>query len=163
MIEREVLDILPNRGIYTLIIFLAKDKTLKVGKLGKIKLLRGYYAYTGSALGPHEKSLQNRIYRHLSKRKTLRWHIDYLLKDPEATVKAVIAAETDERQECRINKLIADKMDGKILAMGFGASDCKENCGSHLIFLNERENADYEISMIYGKCFGDKFVVLALA
>ena len=161
--EKEILRILPCRGIYTLIIFLSKRKTLEIGRLGKATFPKGYYAYTGSALGPHDRSLQSRVYRHLRKEKPLRWHIDYLLKCAEAIVKAVLAAETSEKKECEINKLIAEKLEGKIIVKGFGASDCRENCGSHLIFLNERENADYEISMIYQKCFGDNFTFLALA
>ena len=159
----EVLNILPGRGVYTLIIFLSKRKTIEVGKFGKVIFPKGYYAYTGSALGPHKRSLQNRICRHLRKEKPMRWHIDYLLKCPEATVKAVLAAETTERKECEINKLIAEKLEGKIIVEGFGASDCKENCRSHLIFLSERGNADYEILIIYQKRFNDNFTFLALA
>ena len=159
----KILDILPGRGIYTLIIFLSKRKTIEVGRLGKVAFPSGYYAYTGSALGPHERSLQRRVYRHLRKEKPTRWHIDYLLKCPEANVKAVLAAETSERKECEINKLIAERLGGDIIVDGFGASDCRENCRSHLIFLGKRENADYEVSMIYQKCFNDNFIFLALA
>jgi len=159
----KILDILPGRGIYTLIIFLSKRKTIEVGRLGKVAFPSGYYAYTGSALGPHERSLQRRVYRHLRKEKPTRWHIDYLLKCPEANVKAVLAAETSERKECEINKLIAERLRGDIIVDGFGASDCRENCRSHLIFLGKRENVDYEVSMIYQKCFNDNFIFLALA
>lgn len=160
---KKILGILPGRGVYTLIIFLSKRKIIEVGRFGKVTFPNGYYAYTGSALGPHERSLQNRVYRHLCKEKAVRWHIDYLLKCPEVTVKAVLAAETNERRECEINKLIAEKLEGEVIIEGFGASDCRERCRSHLIFLDKRKNVDYEISMIYQKCFNDNFTFLALA
>ena len=163
MIKKESLNLLPSRGVYTLVILLIKNKTLKVGKFGKITFPKGYYAYTGSALGPHERSLQNRIYRHLSKEKTIRWHIDYLLKHKEAIVKAVLAAETDEKQkECEINKLIMKKLKGKIVVKGFGASDCKQNCESHLIFLNQKRNVEYAISILYQNYFNGKFMSIIL-
>jgi len=47
----KILDILPGRGIYTLIIFLSKRKTIEVGRLGKVAFPSGYYAYTGSGDG----------------------------------------------------------------------------------------------------------------
>lgn len=126
---------LPARGIYTLIIFLSKTTSLSIGKLGAHSFPKGFYVYTGSALGLAPSSLPNRVSRHLQKEKTKRWHIDYLLADENATVRAVIAVATSRRLECKLNQAIKKSVNGKILVDGFGASDCKENCGSHLFFV----------------------------
>ncbi len=45
------LNALPVKGIYTLIMFLPKETCLRVGRFGLRRSPRGYYAYTGSALG----------------------------------------------------------------------------------------------------------------
>lgn len=39
-------------GTYTLLIALADQTTHEVGRLGRVDLPAGHYAYTGSALGP---------------------------------------------------------------------------------------------------------------
>jgi Uri superfamily endonuclease len=63
------------KGTYALIIELASDERISVGKLGKINFKKGYYLYVGSG----QNSLEARIARHLRKRKKKFWHIDYLL------------------------------------------------------------------------------------
>jgi len=62
-------------GSYVLLIQLIEDTTIAVGKLGIFPFHRGYYLYSGSALG----GLSSRLIRHLSKEKKNHWHIDYLL------------------------------------------------------------------------------------
>jgi len=153
---KEILNVLPEKGVYTLIIFLSKESPIKIGKLGKFNFLKGYYAYTGSALGPQKKSLQNRVYRHIRRDKKLRWHIDYLLENQNAAVTAVVTIKTSERLECKVNKLIAEKLNGTVLIEGFGASDCKENCKSHLLFLNKMENVELEILKLCKENFDEK-------
>lgn len=44
-------------GIYVLMLFASKEVTLTIGKLGKQRFPRGYYTYTGSALGKGATSL----------------------------------------------------------------------------------------------------------
>ena len=58
---------------------------LTVGRLGTFLFPVGRYIYTGSA----KRSIEARIARHLRKKKTLRWHIDYLLASPKAKVVSV--------------------------------------------------------------------------
>ena len=55
------------RGVYTLIIFVSSAMLLKIGGLGERKIEKGYYAYTGSALGNGSSSLAGRISRHRRK------------------------------------------------------------------------------------------------
>ena len=129
-------------GIYTLLLFLSKQVTLTIGKLGKQRFPMGYYTYTGSALGKGASSLKHRIARHLRKEKRMFWHIDYLLADENVSVEAVIVAETNENMECKTNQHIKTIMGAKVQVKGFGASDCRKNCESHLLYFPEIEDAD---------------------
>ena len=125
---------IPTKGIYTLIIFLSKETCLNIGKLGEQRFLMGRYTYTGSALGRGASSLKHRISRHVKKNKRNFWHIDFLLANENATVTAVVAAQTNRKLECKLNSYIKREGRAKILVKGFGASDCRKNCGSHLLF-----------------------------
>ncbi len=98
--------------------------TIRVGRLGCFLFPAGNYIYTGSA----KRNMAARIRRHLLKRKTKRWHIDYLLVRPEATI---IHVDYSPASECGLNQ---DTL-GEITAPGFGASDCRAGCGSHLKFV----------------------------
>lgn len=128
------IETLPTKGNYTLIIFLSRETRLNVGKLGLQKFPKGYYTYTGSALGKGATSLKRRVSRHLRKIKRNLWHIDFLLADENATVIAVVAAETSKKLECNMNRYIKREGNAKVPVKGFGSSDCKENCESHLLF-----------------------------
>jgi Uri superfamily endonuclease len=48
-------------GTYVLVINVDRPHTIKIGKLGYLKLLEGYYAYVGSELN----NLGKRVERHL--------------------------------------------------------------------------------------------------
>lgn len=106
---------------YQLHITLTKDSHLRIGKLGEALFPAGSYVYTGSA----KQNLEARIKRHRSKKKKLRWHIDYLLASRNAEITDV---KYFEGEECEINK----KTQGGIPLKGFGSSDCRKGCGSHL-------------------------------
>ena len=122
----------PSRGVgcYSLIIFLKRKKAVRVGKLGVALFPKGTYVYTGSAMG----GLAARLKRHLTRKKKIRWHIDYLLKLPEARVDKVIGYPPAANQECRQNQRIAALPGAAVILKRFGASDCKSGCASHLFF-----------------------------
>jgi Uri superfamily endonuclease len=141
---------LSTSGIYTLLLFLPKQVTLDIGKLGKQRFPRGYYTYTGSALGKGATSLKHRVARHLRKEKRKFWHIDYLLADGNVSVEAVIATETNENMECKTNEYLKSIRGAKVQVKGFGASDCQKNCESHLLYFPEIENADLLIQKLVG-------------
>ncbi len=109
---------------YQLMIRLHEGARIRVGRLGKFDFTAGCYVYTGSA----RRNLESRIARHLRREKKLRWHIDYLLNHPAAEV-------TDVRvftaPECRVNQ----QAPGIIPVPGFGASDCRRGCKSHLKYI----------------------------
>jgi len=141
---------LSTNGIYTLLLFLPKQVTLTIGKLGKQRFPIGYYTYTGSALGKGASSLKHRIARHLKKEKRSFWHIDYFLADESVSIEAVIVAETNENMECKTNQYIKTIMGAEVPVKGFGASDCRKNCKSHLLYFPEIENADFLVQKVVG-------------
>ena len=142
---------LSTTGVYTLLLFLPKEANLNIGKLGKKRFPPGHYTYTGSALGKGASSLKHRIARHLKKKKRKFWHIDYLLADKNVSAEAIIIAETKENRECNINQYLKKMMGAKVPVKGFGASDCRKKCGSHLLYFPEIERADFLVQRIV-KC-----------
>jgi len=150
---------LPTNGIYTLIIFLSREIRVNIGKLGQQKFPKGYYTYTGSALGKEVSSLKRRVSRHLQKEKQKFWHIDFLLANENATITAVVTAQTNRKLECTLNRYIKREGEAKILMKGFGASDCRQSCGSHLLYFGE-ENIESKIVTFYSKRFGSKSLII---
>jgi Uri superfamily endonuclease len=111
----------PDMRTYQLLIELARPQWLQIGCLGEFHFPRGRYVYTGSA----KCNLAARVARHLSQAKRVHWHIDYLLAVKAARVIGVRYFATGE---CAVNAATR----GAIVAAGFGASDCRAGCGSHL-------------------------------
>lgn len=106
---------------YQLLIRVEAPVRVAVGRLGTFDFPAGDYVYTGSAT----RNLEARIARHLARKKKLHWHIDYLLAAPGVTVYQVRRLATPE---CEVNR----RQIGEIVTPGFGSSDCRAGCGSHL-------------------------------
>ena len=128
----------PDKGSYILIIHVDKPIKISIGKLGVFEFKPGYYAYVGSAMGKGATSLIGRVKRHLRKEKKLRWHVDYLLS--KAKVVHVLYS-TLERSECTLSKMLY-KAGFKPYIKGFGSSDCRQKCVSHLYWLGEKINIE---------------------
>ena len=109
---------------YQLFILVEKEMQLQIGKLGVFTFPAGHYVYTGSA----KRNMDARISRHYSIHKKIKWHIDYLLAAADVSIFHV---KKFREGECQVNR----KTDGIIPAPGFGASDCREGCISHLKYL----------------------------
>lgn len=114
-------------GSYILMIRILKTTKIKVGKLGHLTFNDGIYAYIGSAM----KGIKKRTERHIrllnSKNGKLRWHIDYLLVNPNSIFVELVKIPTEEKIECRLSRMF------QLFAqpiVGFGSSDCK--CLTHL-------------------------------
>ena len=112
------------KGSYILVLNLAEDTRLTVGRLGTLEFPAGLYLYCGSALN----GLEARIRRHLSRDKKLHWHIDYL--SAVTPVVEVWWVVSEERWECRWAQAITGQ-GGEVVARGFGSSDCR--CATHLL------------------------------
>jgi Uri superfamily endonuclease len=112
----------PERATtYLLDIEIDRDTVLEVGRLGRCRFVAGRYTYTGSA----RRNLLARIRRHLRSSKTLHWHIDYLLS---ARNVKIVGIRLSDIGECDLNQSVK----GTIPVSGFGSSDCRAGCGSHL-------------------------------
>ena len=120
----------PNvrRGTYILLLDFSSPFDIQVGALGTLHFDPGRYCYVGSAMG----GLDQRLRRHLSRDKKVRWHIDRL------TVRAD-AAEAWESypeyiEECDLAHL-AEGCGMVPVHNGFGCSDC--GCRTHLFLVPE--------------------------
>lgn len=123
------------RGCYTLVISLRRKKWIQVGRSGGTCFPQGAYLYTGSAMS----SLNGRLSRHLRRRnKKSHWHIDYLLKSPEAYIKKILIYPASTSKECRLNQRITSFPGAKVILKGFGASDCHSGCISHLVYFSRK-------------------------
>jgi Uri superfamily endonuclease len=109
---------------YQLLIEVARPVRASIGRLGRFAFPAGRYVYTGSA----RRNFEARIARHLRREKTLCWHIDYLLT---ARGVRIVGVRRHTEDECAINQATP----GSVPIHGFGASDCRSGCGSHLKFL----------------------------
>jgi len=118
-------------GTYTLVVELTGAADIEVGALGTRSLAAGWYAYTGSALGPGGFA---RVSRHrelaAGERSTRHWHVDYLLGHDAASVGPVTCSAGVDA-ECAV----AGAIDGGPVE-GFGCSDC--GCQSHLRYAPRR-------------------------
>ncbi|MCP8322995.1 MAG: GIY-YIG nuclease family protein [Candidatus Methylarchaceae archaeon HK02M2] len=137
-----------NKGVYTLIIHIVKNIDVRVGSIGFIEFSRGFYTYTGSALGSGSTGLMGRIQRHLKKEKKCFWHIDYLLKSKYASVRAVIYASTERRFECEIVREMVNSLNVEPLRM-FGSGDCRKRCKSHLHYFIDNNLIIEDIIGVY--------------
>ena len=117
------------KGSYALIIRRESGTPLTIGRLGSFAFPAGLYLYAGSALN----GLESRVRRHLRRDndKKRHWHIDYLTAI--APVCQVWWAADEMRRECEWAGIVRER-GGKIVAPGFGASDCRR-CSAHLFYL----------------------------
>jgi Uri superfamily endonuclease len=111
------------KGIYVLLIRVDKSVTVSVGALGSVAFRKGTYAYVGSA----QRNLEQRVQRHLRRKKRRFWHIDYLLGDGAAKIRKILYKEGGKAEECRVASEISQRAEA---VSGFGCSDCR--CRSHL-------------------------------
>lgn len=120
-----------ERGVCQLHLLIAKPARLKIGRLGVFLFPAGRYVYTGSALS----GLNRRLARHQRQEKRLHWHIDYLLR--HARIERIVALPTQERRECALNRELLAQPGARVIAGGFGSSDCR--CPAHLVYLGDDE------------------------
>lgn len=117
-------------GTYILALRLGSDQGIAVGRLGEVEFPAGWYLYVGSALGPG--GLRARLKRHrrrLESGKRAHWHIDYLRE--HSTWGGAWGRSSHLRLECLWASALRRLPGAKIMAPGFGASDCR--CSAHLV------------------------------
>ena len=136
------------QGVYALIIEVPKKVETTVGALGTVKFARGIWIYIGSALGTTSTSLEKRIARHLSNKKKIHWHIDYLLTN-DVKILDAIWAETKNKEECNLTRRLKKSRDFESGPLGFGASDCSSHCGTHIFRYRANEEIRTKLKSIF--------------
>lgn len=117
-------------GTYILLLRLPRETTVQIGRLGRHRFEKGYYAYAGSA----QSGLEGRIGRHLRSGKAKRWHIDYLRE--VTTVEGAWALPGAEQGECSLAAELLRMAGAQPGLRGFGSSDCR--CRTHLVHFHDR-------------------------
>jgi len=125
------LDWLQLKGTYTIIIDCGFSGFCAFGRLGRARLRKGHYLYTGSALGSGAASLEGRLQRHRRHRKVKWWHIDYLTCKRTCQVVNEIHCASNDRLECSVSEAISRDLKIPPVLPGIGSSDC--NCRGHLL------------------------------
>ena len=114
-------------GTYALILERPAPQHLRVGRLGPIEFGSAFYFYSGSAFGPG--GLAARLGHHLRESPRPHWHIDFLRRS--ARIVEIWTTTDPRRLECAWFAA-ARSLRGARTIEGFGSSDCRQGCGSHL-------------------------------
>jgi Uri superfamily endonuclease len=126
-----------QKGAYILWLHLNRSVEINAGRLKDIFLPAGRYAYVGSARAGIAKRIA--LHKRLAETKEgkLHWHIDYLLVHPDA----VITGEDlfSGISECAVSSRLASNKGVSAPAPGFGATDCRSGCKSHLYRLKRNK------------------------
>jgi Uri superfamily endonuclease len=115
-------------GTYVLVLRSTERRSVKVGRLGVLRLEPGYYAYAGSALGPG--GIRARLGRHLRGPRRAHWHIDYL-RAYAHPIEAWYCRDSSRREH-----LWSDALGASCGASIPLSGDC--SCESHLFFFARR-------------------------
>lgn len=126
---KELMPSAKDRGSYVLFVHLDKDIVVK--RPASYRLRRGTYGYAGSA----RNGILSRIQWHLKEDKRVIWHVDQLTM--QGRIQGVMWSK--RLSECDLANMLREK--GWTEPMkGFGASDCENNCFSHLFYQEALRN-----------------------
>lgn len=123
---------LPQSGVYVLVARVGRERTLRHGVLGELRLRPGYYAYVGRA----RRGLPARLARHAragKQGKRLFWHIDHFLEMSSLEEVWVYPLEVGE---CALASDLEEIGGDRGGLAGFGSSDCR--CPGHLLHFGEK-------------------------
>ncbi len=115
-------------GTYVLVVWLEQSRSISVGRLGRVELKAGWYAYCGSAFGPGGVAARCRHHRKVSERP--HWHIDYLRA--VARLEEIWFSHEPQCLEHIWAGLLAASRGVQVAHPGFGSSDC--GCTAHLLY-----------------------------
>lgn len=126
----------PVEGIYALILYLRKEQTLRIGRLGVFYFPVGWYVYVGSAHGGG--GVQKRTDRHrknnISKKK--KWNIDFFRS--KARLCEIWFSHASQVFECEWAHAFCKMQEAMIYAEKFGANDCYPYCETHFLQFETR-------------------------
>ncbi len=116
-------------GSYVVGFGLQIRKVCIVGSLGECCLSARHYLYFGSAMGPG--GFRARLKHHYLTEKNPHWHIDYLLDKESILATWYLAGRYPQESTWAMN--LNQKHDFHCPMKGFGSSDCRAGCSSHLV------------------------------
>ena len=134
-----------HRGTYAIVLKPTAESSIKVGKLGLLRVQSGYYIYVGSAFGPG--GLKARIAHHKRRSHRSRWHIDYLRAVTEIC-EVWYTYDPKSREHQWAETLAAAKASSTPFP-GFGSSDC--NCMTHLYYFKSKPSIAYFRRQLHAK------------
>jgi Uri superfamily endonuclease len=115
-------------GTYILVLESHFTREIRIGSLGIVHILPGFYLYVGSAFGPG--GLRARLSHHLKSAPKPHWHIDYLRNEVE--LKIIGYNSSPEKLEHKLAEYLGSLPVLTIPLPRFGASDCR--CPAHLFY-----------------------------
>ena len=121
-------------GTYAIVLKPNAERSIRVGKLGMLRVQAGFYIYVGSAFGPG--GLKARIAHHQSVSHRSRWHIDYLRTAAE--ISEVWYTYDPKPREHQWAEILAAAKESTMPFPGFGSTDC--GCLTHLYHLKSKPN-----------------------
>ncbi len=136
IVERNCRNMPSESGCYLLVIHLRGKLNPPAGKPYWNIFKQGFYFYCGSA----GRGIRQRCTRYLNTPvKKPHWHIDYLISAKETSLEYLVSFPGDIMKECSLVRLLTKRIDAETTKKGFGATDCNNSCGSHLLY---RKNFD---------------------
>ena len=123
-------------GSYVIVGRLDKGTDIVHKRLGSYYLLPGFYCYCGSAFGPG--GLRARVQRHMNTDTKKFWHFDYLKGYLDIIEVWWLAG--GKNRECLTAHILEEEAGAIVPIPGFGASDCRNACKSHLLFFEDQES-----------------------
>ena len=125
-----------KKGNYILVFRSEERNRQNMCRFKNVNIETGYYLYCGSAHG--NGGLRSRISRHLTRSLNKFWHIDFLKECLQPL--EVWCQVSSEKIECSFCQFLHFQMGGEIPIKGFGSSDCRNKCESHLIWFHQKTN-----------------------
>ncbi len=129
------MDYMENKGVYALVMHLAKDKRLQIGKLGRFDFAGGWYVYLGIAHGGGGVRARTNRHRRNDAGKSKRWHVDYLR--PHTQIHEIWFAASGPEYEHVFADVVSRMLGATVPAPEFGSRDCNQ-CETHLFHLDRR-------------------------
>ncbi|MDH7555408.1 MAG: GIY-YIG nuclease family protein [Candidatus Methanosuratincola sp.] len=117
-------------GVYALVLGIPGEARLLIGR--GFDIPRGTCVYCGSAMGPG--GVESRVARHLrifagGTAGRPHWHIDRLLTIASSVT--AVSAHSQRSMECALASALEAR--GMAPVPGFGNTDCRSGCRSHLL------------------------------
>lgn len=128
-------DHMEEPGSYALQLSQVEPISIEIGQLGSFTFPPGLHIYCGSALG--RGGVRGRTKRYFKEICKPHWHIDHLL--PSTRVEKILYINSSSPMECIWSQALASLPHAQLPAHGFGSSDCKSGCKSHLVLLPYHE------------------------